>query len=547
MMERRTFLKYAGVSAAVIAGGGMLVSCSSGDNGPSASASGASGAKQEDGSSKILTTAVDGELTTLYPLNMDQQNYIATKLCYEGLLNYDNGTVVPCLAESWEFSEDGSDLTFHLKEGVQFHDGNPFNAEAVQACFEYAMGNENFSGIAAAANLQSVEVLNEYTVTFHYENPYFAYLMDFCYPEVMILVSPDVIEEGNYQTMKGVVGTGPYVYEELVTGEYVRFVRNENYWGEAPYYDEVIVKYIPDSSSRLQALQNGEIDLIYGSSLMSWDEYDQAISMAGVQGSLADSDSETRNLVLNASHVGLNDLRVREAIAYAIDKQAISDGLTYGNESVAEALFLPAIPYTDVELTGPMRSYDQEKAIELLEDAGWVVNDSSGIREKDGEALSLVFTYDSGEAMNQAIATAIKSQLSSIGIDVQTEGQDMMTWWKQGLEGEYDLTIWNTEQPYTAPHNFFIPMIERSPHVPALTAIEGAEEFKAAILEFQTIDDEQRVQEIFDYLLNFDNDNVLNLPLLYTKDSVVYRDEAVSEYSFSSTPMFFDARNVHPV
>lgn len=240
---------------------------------------------------KILTTAVSAELNTLYPLNMDVQNNIGTKLCYEGLVNYENGEIVPCLAESWEFSDGGKALTFHLKEGVTFHDGTPFNAEAVKTDFEFAHPNPNFSNISAVANVESIEVVDEYTVTFHYPNAYFAYLMDFCYPEVMVLVSPAVLEEGNYQSMNGVVGTGPYVYEEIVDGDYVRFVRNENYWGEQPYYDEVIVKYIPDASARLQALQSGEIDLIYGSALLTWDDYQQATSLPNIAGAVAESDS----------------------------------------------------------------------------------------------------------------------------------------------------------------------------------------------------------------------------------------------------------------
>ena len=173
--------------------------------------------------------------------------------------------------------------------------------------------------------------------------------MDFCYPETMVLVSPAVLEEGNYQSMNGVVGTGPYVYEEIVDGDYVRFVRNENYWGEQPYYDEVIVKYIPDASARLQALQSGEIDLIYGSALLTWDDYQQATSLPNIAGAVAESDSKTRNLVLNASGV-LSDLRVREAVAYAIDKETLSEGLTYGEETPADHLFPDGIPYTDVEL-----------------------------------------------------------------------------------------------------------------------------------------------------------------------------------------------------
>ena len=499
---------------------------------------------EEGNGTQTLTMAVGTELNTLYPLNMDEQNNVATKLCYEGLVNYVDGEVVPCLAEDWKFSDDGKDLTFYLKEGVTFHDGTPFNAEAVQKDFDYARGNSNFSGIAAVANLQSVEAVDEYTVTFHYPSAYFAYLMDFCCPEVMILVSPEVLEEGNYQSMKGVVGTGPYIYQEIVDGEYVKFVRNENYWGEQPYYDEVIVKYIPEASARLQALQNGEIDMIYGSALLTWDDYDQATSLSGIEGLVAETDSETRNLVLNASGV-LSDIQLREAIAYAIDKQAISDGLIYGNESVADALFSDGIPYTDVELN-VVRGYDLEKANSLLDEAGWTMDGTTGLRQKDGKTLTLKYTYDSGEAMNKPIATAIKSQLAQIGIDVQTEGQEMMAWWQEGLAGNYDITMWDTEQPYTSPQNFFIPMVDRSPHSPSLEGIEGGSEFKSLIVEFQSLNDSQRVQDIFTELLNFDNDNVLDLPLLYSKDMIVYNSEKISGYTFTSTSMFFDIRNLQP-
>ena len=104
----------------------------------------------------------------------------------------------------------------------------------------------------------------------------------------------------------------------------------------------------------------------------------------------------------------------------------------------------------------------------------------------------------------------------------------------------------NAEQPYTSPHNYFIPMLSRSPHVPSLTAVEGSDKFLALIEEFQTTDDPTRVQEIFDQLLNFDNDNVLDLPLLFVKDMIVYNTDKVAGYDFSSTPMFFDVRLIQP-
>lgn len=498
----------------------------------------------EDGK-KVLTTAVSAELTTLYPLNMDIQNNIADKLVYEGLVNYVDGEVVPCLAESWEFSEDGCDITFHLKQGVTFHDGTPFDAEAVKKNFEFGMTNENFSNIAAVANLEGVDAVDEYTAVFHYPTPYFAYMMDFCYPEVMILVSPSAIEEGNYQNMKDVIGTGPYIYDELADGQYVKFVRNENYWGEKPYYDEVIVKYIPEASARLQALQNGEIDMIFGSALISWDDYEQATQLPDIKGVVAGQDSNTRNLVLNASRGPLTDKRVREAIAHAVDKQGISDGLTYGNETPAIKLFQDQIPYTDGKLNVE-RSYDPEKAKALLDEAGWILNSKTGIREKDGQSLALVLNYDSGIAFNKPLVTVIKSQLGEAGIEVSTVGQEQMTWWKEGVAGNYDLIIWNTEQPYTCPHNFFLPMLARTPHTPSLTGIEGSDKFLSLIKEFQTTNDAGRVEEIFTELLNFDNDNVLDLPLTYVKDVAVFNEKKISDYTFTSTPMFFDVSKIRP-
>ena len=493
---------------------------------------------------KTLTIATMTETTTLSPLYMGVYNYSMCTMLYETLLKYEDGEVKGNLAESYSFNEDGTVMTLTLRQGITFHDGTPFNAEAVKKNLDFMHSNPQYMACPGIYDIESVEVADEYTVTITYPHPYYGYAYDFCWPDVGGMQSPNQIVEGDFQTVQGYAGTGPYIYEEYVSGEYTRFVRNENYWGEQPYYDEVIVKYIPDASARLQALQSGEIDLIYGSALLTWDDYQQATSLPNIAGAVAESDSKTRNLVLNASGV-LSDLKVREAVAYAIDKETLSEGLTYGEETPADHLFPDGIPYTDVELN-VVRTYDPEKANALLDEAGWMMNESTGIREKDGQALSLKYTYDSGDALNKSLATAVKSQLAAVGINVETEGQEMMTWWQEGVAGNYDLIMWNTEQPYTSPHNYFIPMLSRSPHVPSLPAVEGSDEFLALIEEFQTTDDPTRVQEIFDQLLNFDNDNVLDLPLLFVKDMIVYNTDKIAGYNFSSTPMFFDARLIQP-
>ena len=254
--------------------------------------------------------------------------------------------------------------------------------------------------------------------------------------------------------------------------------------------------------------------------------------------------SETRNLAVNAGSKNLADINVREAIAYAIDKETISKGLTYGYEEVADKLFDSGIPYTDVELD-IIREYDKTKAEELLDKAAWKLNTATGIREKDGIPLKLVFTYDSGEVLNKSIATLIKSQLAEVGIQLETIGQDMYTWWKEGVSGNYDLTIWCTEQPYSAPHNFFTPMLDSSPHVPAIASLSDGEKFIAGIREFSTVDDKNRVGEIFDYLIKYSNDEVLNIPLTYVKDMIVFNTDRIEDYNFTGTPKFFDIRQVN--
>lgn len=288
---------------------------------------------------KTLSIAVAAELTTLYPLNMDEQNLSATRLCYESLVNYENGEITPWLAESWELSEDGLALTFNLRDDVYYHDGPKLSAEGVKVNFEYKKNNPNFRAWPAVVNVKDIEVVDETTITFHYDTPFYGYLSDFSFREIMVLVSPDVIEPENFQTLKDVVGTGPYKQVEVKSGEYVKFEKNEAYWGTAPYYDEIYVKYIPEASSRMLALEKGEVDVIYGSGLITWDDFSQAKAYQNVNAKISDADTKTVYFVLNAGNEMLSDLTIREAIAYGIDKEGICQGLTYGNQAPADDMF----------------------------------------------------------------------------------------------------------------------------------------------------------------------------------------------------------------
>lgn len=491
---------------------------------------------------KTLTMAVGAELTTLYPLNMDEQNLSATRLCYEGLVFYEDGEVKPWLAKTWKISEDGRIVTFNLREDVTFHDGEKFNAEAIKVNFEFKQNTPNFRAWPGIVNVKEVEVVDEFTVAFHYDTPFFAYLLDFSFREIMVCVSPRVIDLDNFQTLKGVVGTGPYIYDEVKSGEYVKFKRNENYWGEKPVYDEILVKYIPEASSRLLALQKGEIDMIYGNGLITWDDYNQGIASKNVSGKVSKIDSKTVYFVLNAGNPALRDHSVREAIAYGIDKKSICDGLTYGNQKPASDMFPEGNFLSDVEMN-VTRDYDLLKAKNLLEQGGWLINETTGFREKNGQVLSFKLTYNSGDAMNKLLSSTIKSQLKGIGIDAVTEGQDMMTWWKEGVLGNYGMIIWGTEEN-TSPHINFPKMLKSSPHTPSLKALEGNEAIFLDIENLNTIGNIDEARNVYQRILNFNNDHVVEIPLYYVKDMILYNNEKIKDYIFTDTPVMFEIDNI---
>ncbi|MDD3415027.1 MAG: ABC transporter substrate-binding protein [Lachnospiraceae bacterium] len=533
--------KFLGIALATVMAVGLLAGCGAPTPSESTSGTSANGAD-----AKVLNIATIGETTTLSPLYMIADNHPTSKLIYEGLVKYVNGEIKPCLAESWDLNTEGTVLTFHLRQGVQFHDGEPWNAEAAKANIEFWHTNPAYVSLPGVVGYTSIEATDDYTLTLTYDHPYYAYLNDFCWPDVCVMVSPKQIVAGDYQTVNGYAGTGPYVYGEYIAGQYTTFVRNENYWGDAPYYDEIVAKYIPEASSRLQALKTGEIDLIYGSSEMSYEDYNQAASIDGVEGKFASSGSTVRNLTMNFNG-NLSDLRIRQAIAYAVDKEGISDGLTYGFEPVANTIIPDGTKYSDI--TGSIQySYDVDKANQLLDEAGWVLNTSTGIREKGGNPLHIVFTYSTDDASTKSIATLIKSQLAEVGIDMEVKGLEKMEWYMGFLTADgFDITSMSTFYNYAMPHCWYSAMLAQMPQDVSIPLLENSDEFISELSEFKTCNDDARLKEIFQSLIGSDLDQVLDLPLTYQMDMIVYNKSKIADYNFASDYQFFDPAQITPV
>ena len=513
---------------------------------------GGGGADEPQGETdKTLTFALAWELDNLTPMLMSPQGEQCSLLVYETLVNYEDGKLLPSLAEKWEFNEDSTELTFTLKQGVTFHNGEAFNAAAVKTAFDHQRKNPNAGFTRGISTITEIEIVDDYTVKMHYDQPYFAAIYDFVYSDVSSIAAPSMYEEGNFQTLKGVVGTGPYTYAEFVKGSHTTFKKFENYVGDAPIYEEITAKYIPDSNARLMALETGEIDFMFGSALMTYDEYEQAISLPNIKSLVSEEYSNVKNLAVNASGNNISevkaitDVNVRKAIAMAINKEIIAESLTYGMHKAATTLFPEGTVYTDVKMNNEWK-YDTAAAAKLLDDAGWVMNDSTKVREKDGTALKLRLVYDSGVDLDEAYATAIDAQLAEIGIEVETEGLEQMQWWMESYSGNYDMSVWNLPGAPETPHSHFTSMLDSNAEYAALLKMKDVQNVYDHINGFLTTADKKEVGEHFDFLLNYINDNVIDIPVSYGKEMIVYNSEKISGYDFYGAAHFFNIFALQP-
>ncbi len=283
------------------------------------------------------------------------------QIFFEGLVRTTvNDEHLPWLATSWDIAPDGKSVTFQLRKGVKFHDGTDFNAEAVK--FNYDV----FIEAGRAPNLESVEVINDYTVKFNVKS-WRNTVMDGFGASVYI-VSPTAYKEKGLDWIRlNPVGTGPFIFDHYIQDVETKGVKNPNYWQAGkPYVDAFIVKYVPDQSARRNAMEAGEGDLAVA-------ELGRETADMRAIGMDIESMHEA-NFCLIPSGANQDspwaDTRVRQAAEYAIDREAIAKGLGYGEWKAPYQL---AAPYTkgiyDPNFIG--RRFNPDKAKALLEEAGY--------------------------------------------------------------------------------------------------------------------------------------------------------------------------------
>ncbi|MFQ6015776.1 MAG: ABC transporter substrate-binding protein [Anaerolineae bacterium] len=314
-----------------------------------------------------FSIAVGIDPDTLDPVGMTTTT-VANMVDYviETLVTIDQeGKVVPLLAKSWEISEDGLEYTFTLEEGVTFHDGTPFNAEAVKFSFERMLDPDVRVPIRTPYEpIEKVEAVDPTTVKLTLGQPSAPLLASLSWTTAGIISPTSIDQYGNsYDNYQHPVGTGPYVFEERVKGEHITVTKYEDYWGKKPYYDIVTFRIVPEAATRESLLLAGQVDLII---LPPAADIPALQKNADVEVLLAPSD-RTIFIAINNLDPVLSDPKVRQALNYAVNKEEIIQSVLFG---AADAMDAPmASSLFGYCKTGPYE-HDPEKAKTLLTEAG---------------------------------------------------------------------------------------------------------------------------------------------------------------------------------
>ncbi|MCB0086844.1 MAG: ABC transporter substrate-binding protein, partial [Caldilineaceae bacterium] len=334
------------------------------DTGAGSSADTAAESSPPAAPSGTLTAALPLEPNSVNPPNgADRMAELVIIQVFDALLGVDftTGEIMPALATEWSISEDGTTYEFTLREGVTFHDGSEFNADDVVATFE--AGRDPVNAYAADYEGITVEVIDPLHVRLVRETPDVTYLRRLA--ETYIISDEQFAEGGNQAIEESPIGTGAFKFMEWTKGNRIVLAANENYWDEGkPHLAELIFRPIPESSTRLAAIQTGEVDIV---NRLSADEAQSLLSAENVEVVRYPAD-RVYYIAFNNLSTGIGlpteDARVRQAMNYAVNRQAIVDGLFNGFARLSTGFVTPSnLGYDEALEPFP---YDPDKAKELL-------------------------------------------------------------------------------------------------------------------------------------------------------------------------------------
>jgi peptide/nickel transport system substrate-binding protein len=425
-LDRRTFLRTVGVAAAVgVAGTALPINT-------------VSWAK----TGGTLSMLIQPEVPTLasYLSTSMPVGQAASKM-YDGLLEYNfDLSPRPCLAESWNVSADGKTITFKIRKGVTFHDGKPMTAEdarysIMEVLREYhPRGKGNFSLIAKA------EVPDSHTLVLTLSAPSPSMLMVFSGYESPIL--PKHLFEGtdikNHPNANAPVGTGPFKFVEWKRGQYMRLVRNPDYWSkDEPKLDQIVFRTIPDSATRSAVLEKGEVH-IAGFGAVPYNDAARLAKLSNLNVTKKGYEmfSPIGELDFNTKVKPFDDKRVRQAVAYSIDRKYVVENIWFGFARPAtgpiNSNFAASGLYTD-----QVKRYDVPNGIELAEK---LLDEAGYPRKSDGTRMEITLDVTPYGEEWQRFGEYTVQRMAKIGIKATIRYEDVATWLKRTYT-DYDFQV----------------------------------------------------------------------------------------------------------
>ncbi|MDO4488691.1 MAG: ABC transporter substrate-binding protein [Eubacteriales bacterium] len=358
------------------------------------------------------------DLTTLdASIGQQERAVYLTNHMFDPLVTFgENEQIVPCLAESFEWSDDSITLTVVLKKGVKFHDGSDMTAEDVK----FTMDLLQQRGMTFGGNYDNTEIVDDYTVKIHLNAPNPAFLNTIAMPQCCILPS-DAYDEATFG--QNPIGTGPYKLKEYKEGDYYTIERFDDYFGEPAKTQYITLRIVPEPSQRAILLETGEVDVAYN---LSFNDIDRLSNDPNMK-VLRSPSMKVINIDFNCQSTGpIGNPKVRQAVECAMDKDIIVNSLLSGYGEVSKSLISPlAADYRETFVN----EYNPEKAKQLLAEAGYA----------DGCEMTL---FTNSDQINGEMATVIQNQLAAVGIKLNIVVQDDNTTFAMVENGEdFDMIL----------------------------------------------------------------------------------------------------------
>jgi len=490
--------------------------------------------KEVENKEKVLVFARGGDSVSLDPSNAtDGESYYASRLITETLVAYEDDTTdtIPALATEWKtIDESGLVWQFNLREGVKFHDGTDFNAEAVKINFdrwmfednEYRNEGENFEywgymfggypGI-----VKEVRVVSNYVVEIELNSPSAPFISNLAMPSFGMM-SPTAMKKYGKDIFKNPVGTGPYMFKEWQKDDKVVVVKNKDYWESEPIIDKIVFRAIPDNSARLMELQNGTIDIMTG---VSPDDAAIVEEDSNLDLYLRPS-MNVGYLAMNMMKKPFDDVRVRKAFNYAVDKQGIIDAFYAGLGEIAKNPIPPSMWGFNDDIEN--YEYNPEKAKELLAEAGY----------PDGFKTTLWAMPVARPYMPQPkeIATALQQQLAAIGVEAEIVTMDWATYLEKGQNGEHDAYLIGWTGDNGDPDNFMYVLLDKDNATIGSSgnySFYKSDELHELLIAAQKESDHQKRDELYKKAQVIVHDDAPWVPLVHSTPPIAAR-KSVKNY-----------------